>query len=100
VTAPTATALASSSRLGKTLKLLSTVSDDSGEVSVVEEIKLGARIVATIKGSGFVSASSPKTVAVAWKMPANASGAYQHCIRATDRFGNASPISCAKVFLK
>jgi subtilisin family serine protease len=99
VTAPTATALASSGRKGKTLKLLSKVSDDSGEVSVVEQIKLGARIVATIKG-GFVSASSPKTVALAWKVPANASGAYQHCVRATDRSGNTSPISCARVVLK
>ncbi len=100
VAAPTAAALASTGRKGKALKLLSTVSDDSGEVSVIELVKLGSKTVATIKGKGFVSASSPRTIAVVWKVPANAKGPYRHCVRAIDRAGNSSPLSCAQVVVK
>ena len=100
VVAPTATALASTGRKGRALKLLSTVADDSGEVSVVELVNLGGKTIARIKGNGFVPASGPRTIAVVWKVPANATGAYQHCVRAIDRAGNASPLSCAKVVVR
>ncbi len=98
--APTATALASAGRKGKTLRLLSKVSDDSGEVSVVEQVRLGGKIVARIKSGNFISASSPRTVAVVWKVPATAKDAYEHCVRAIDRAGNSSPLSCAKVVVR
>ena len=42
----------------------------------------------------------PKTVATLWKAPKKVAGSYQHCVRVTDRTGNASPLSCAKVVLK
>ena len=100
VAAPTATALSSTGRKGKALKLLSKVSDDSGEVSVVELVKLGGKTIARIKGNGFMSASTPRTIAVVWKAPASAKGAYQHCTRAIDRAGNSSPMSCAKLVVK
>jgi subtilisin family serine protease len=100
VVAPTAKALSSSGRRGRTLRLRSTVSDNSGEVSVVEQVRLGRKTVATIKRSGFVSASRPKTVVTRWKVPARASGAYRHCVRAIDRAGNASATSCAKLVLR
>ena len=87
-------------RKGKALKLLATVSDDSGEVSVIELVKRDSKTVATIKGKGFVSASSPRTIAVVWKVPVNAKGAYRHCVRAIDRAGNSSPVNCAKVVLR
>ncbi len=98
--APAAKALPSTGRLGKTVKLVSSVSDDSGAVSVVEQVLLGSKTVATIKRSGFVSAPSPKTVATAWKAPAKAGGRYRHCVRVTDRAGNTSPISCARLTLR
>lgn len=100
VVPPAATALVSKGRKGKELKLLSTVSDDAGQVSVIELVKLGGRTIATIERKGFVSASSPRTIAVVWKAPANARGAYRHCVRAVDRAGNSSPLSCAKVVLE
>jgi len=37
---------------------------------------------------------------VIWKVPANAKGAYRHCVRAIDRAGNSSPLSCAKVVVR
>jgi len=98
--APTAKALVSTGRRGKMLKLLSSVSDDSGEVSVVEYVKLGRKTVATIRRSGYVSAAGSKTVVSLWKVPAKATGSYQHCVRATDRGGNASALSCAKVVVR
>jgi subtilisin family serine protease len=98
--APTAKALSSTGRRGGMLRLLSAVSDDSGEVKVVEQIKLGHKTVATIKRSGFVSASSSTTVATSWKVPARASGSYRHCVRAIDRAGNSSAPSCAGLVVK
>lgn len=100
VVAPSAKALVSSGRRGKLLELLSSVSDDSGEVSVVEQVKLGRKTVATITRAGFVSAESSKTVATLWKVPVRAAGAYRHCVRVTDRAGNASPLSCAKLVIR
>jgi subtilisin family serine protease len=98
--APSGSALVSTGRKGRAIKLLSRVSDDSAEVSVVEEIRLGRKVVAHLKPVWFTSASRPKTVAVAWKAPASAVGAYQHCVRAVDRAGNSSAASCARVVLK
>ena len=98
--APSAEALPSSGRKGKILMLVSRVSDDRGEVRVVEQVKRNGRVVATIAKNGFISTSGMTRVVSAWKAPANATGSYQHCVRATDRAGNASPVSCAKVILK
>ena len=100
VVAPSAMALPSTGRRGAMLRVLSTVSDDSGEVAVVEQIKLGRKTVARIERGGYFSASSPKTVVTRWKVPTKASGAYQHCVRAVDRAGNASTPSCARLVLK
>ena len=100
IVAPTISALASKGRKGRAIRLLSRVSDDSGEVRVVEEIKLGRKVVARLKPVWFSAAARSKTIAVAWKAPASATGAYQHCARAVDRAGNSSPASCARVVLK
>jgi hypothetical protein len=99
IVAPTATALASTGRSGKMLRLLAKVSDDSGEVSIVEQIKLGRKTIATIKRAGFVSAATAKTFATLWKAPKEVAGSYQHCVR-DRRTGGTSPLSCAKVVLK
>ena len=98
--APSAEALASTGRKGKTLRLVSRVADDRGEVRVVEQVQRNGRVVATIAKNGFVPASGQTRVVSAWKAPANATGSYQHCVRATDRAGNASAVSCAKVILR
>jgi hypothetical protein len=97
--APTAKALLSSGRMGKTVKLASRIGADSGEFRIASTVKRNGRVVATLK-KGYVTASGPVTVSLAWKAPAKAKGAYQHCVQATDRAGNVSPISCAKVRLK
>jgi subtilisin family serine protease len=100
VVPPTAKALVSTGRRGKMLRLLATVSDDSGEVSVVELVKRGRRTVATIKRGGYVSAIGSRTVVTRWKVPANAAGAYRHCVRVADRAGNASTLSCAQLVIR
>ena len=70
------------------MKLLSRVSDDSGEVGVLEVVKLRGKVVARFKTTWFTSAARDKTVSIAWKLPPNASKGYQHCVRAVDRAGN------------
>ncbi len=100
VAAPTAKALVSTGRRGKVLGLRSTVSDDSGELRVVEQVYAGRTLVATISRPGYVKASRALTVTTRWKTPARAAGSYRHCVRVTDRAGNVSPVSCAKLVLR
>lgn len=98
--APTVTALAGTGRKGHMAKLLSRVSDDSGEVGLFEEVKLHGKVVARFKQVWFSSAARGRTVGVAWKVPPTASGTYQHCVRAVDRAGNKTPPSCARIQVK
>jgi Subtilase family len=100
VVPPTARALASSGRAGRTVKLLSTIADDEGKVTLVEQVKRNGRAAKTIKLAGSVVATSPKTVATLWKAPAKPKGSFQHCVVAIDASGNKSPESCAKIVLK
>lgn len=97
VVAPTVTALGGKGRKGRTIKLLSRVSDDSGEVGVLEVVKLRGKVVARFKTTWFTSATRDKTVSIAWKLPPNASKGYQHCVRAVDRAGNRTTSSCAPI---
>jgi subtilisin family serine protease len=99
VVAPTATALVSTGRAGRALRLLSRVEDDSGEVRLVGQVKRNGRVVASLKRD-YVRASGPTTVSLAWKAPAAGAGSYQHCIRVIDRAGNSSQQSCARIVLK
>jgi subtilisin family serine protease len=99
VVAPSARAIPGAGWPGRTLKLLSRISDDSGEARVVAQVKRNARVVKTLR-KRYVSARGETTVTVFWNAPAQAKGAYRHCVRAIDRSGNASPVSCAKVVLR
>ena len=96
---PTATALPSKGHAGRTIRLVSRVADDSGELRIITQVKRNGHTIANVH-RGFVHTSSATTVALAWKAPAGSAGTYQHCVRAYDRAGNASPPSCAKVVLK
>ena len=100
VVAPTVAALAGKGQKGRTMKLLSRVSDDSGEVGVLEEVKLRGKVVARFKQVWFSSASRGRTVAITWKVPAATTGTYQHCVRAVDRAGNKTASSCARIQVK
>ncbi len=99
VTPPTATALPSTGRAGRTIRLVSRVEDDSGEVRITAQVKRNGRTIANLRRA-FAHASGATTLALTWKAPADAKGNYQHCVRAYDRAGNASAPSCAKIVLK
>ena len=100
VVPPTARALASTGRAGKTVKLLSAIADNEGAVSVVEQVKRNGKVVKTIRRPGSVVATSPKTVATPWTAPAKPKGTFQHCAVAVDAAGNRSPESCARIVLR
>jgi subtilisin family serine protease len=97
-TAPKARALASSGKRGRVVRLLSRVSDDSGQVKIREQVKQSGRVIKTLT-SGFVAATSGQTDYFNWKAPAKIRGPIQHCVRGQDRAGNLSLVSCAKVTL-
>ncbi len=100
VVPPTARALASTGRAGKTVKLLSAIADNEGAVSVVEQVKRNGKAVKTIRRPGSVVATSPKTVSTPWTAPAKPKGAFRHCAVAVDAAGNRSPESCARIVLR
>jgi len=100
--APTTRALATSAKLGKRTKLRFRVSDNSGR----------ARALVRVYGTRFAlyaSLSMPlRTVSkrgsvqsVSWRVPRTlVPGKYRFCVLATDKAGNASTTSCAKLLLK
>ena len=100
--APTARALATSAKLGKKTKLRFRVSDNSGK----------ARALVRVYGTQFAlyaSLTMPlRTVgargsvrSVGWRVPRTLiPGKYRFCVLATDKAGNASKTSCAKLLLK
>jgi subtilisin family serine protease len=98
VSAPRARALTTRGRLGKTVRLLSTVGDDSGEVRVVVHVKRNGRVVATLQRD-FIAAGGSTRIGIAWRAP-KGPGPYRHCVRASDRTGNTSPLSCAQLVLR
>ena len=100
VVPPTARALASTGRAGKTVKLLAAIADNEGAVSVVEQVKRNGKAVKTIRRPGSVVATSPKTVSTPWTAPAKPKGAFRHCAVAVDAAGNRSPESCARIVLR
>jgi subtilisin family serine protease len=100
VVPPTARALASTGRAGKTVRLLSAIADNEGMVTVVEQVKKNGKVVKTLRRAGSVAATSPKTVATPWTAPAKPKGTFQHCAVAVDAAGNRSPESCARIVLR
>jgi subtilisin family serine protease len=96
---PTARAMPSSGRAGRIVRLVVTVADDSGEVRLVGQVKRSGRVIAKLE-RGFVRVPGSAKLALAWKAPKSARGTYQHCIRASDRGGNTSPLSCARLDLR
>ena len=55
---------------------------------MLEEVKLRGKVVARSKQVWFSAGSRGRTIAIAWRVPATATGTYQHCVRAVDRAGN------------
>ena len=96
-TPPKAKALRSRGVRGHIVKLLSRVFDDSGEVKVRDQVKQNGRVIKTFTTAGFVSASTPQTGFFSWRAPAKIKGTITHCVRAQDKAGNLSAISCAGV---
>lgn len=97
--APTVKAMPGSGRAGRRIRLVAKGSDDSGEFRIVAHVKQRGRVIARLR-KGFVSAPVPATVVLAWKAPRNRKGTYRYCVAASDRAGNASPLSCARVVVR
>jgi hypothetical protein len=95
---PTGSGASSSGKAGKVVKLLSSVADDEGTVSAVEQVKRNGRVIKTIKQPGTVAATSPRAVSVA--QAPSAEGLVPALRVAVDAAGNKSLQSCAKVTLR
>jgi hypothetical protein len=98
-TKPLARALASSGKRGHVVKLLSRVSDDSGQVKISDQVKQNGLVIKTLNTSGFVAAATPQVGFFSWKPGPKLSGTITHCVHARDRAGNVSAVSCARVTL-
>jgi hypothetical protein len=98
-TKPIVRALASSGKRGHVVKLLSRVSDDSGQVKISDQVKQNGRVIKTLNTSGFVAAATPQVGFFSWKPGPKLSGTITHCVHAKDPAGNVSAVSCARVTL-
>jgi hypothetical protein len=100
--APRVRAIAMSARLGKKAKLRFRVADNRRKVRALVRV-YGAQYAL------FASLAMPlrsvrahgSVVSVSWRVPVTlGAGTLQFCVLATDRAGNASKTSCAKLLLK
>jgi len=97
-TRPTSRALPSKGKRGHVVKLLSRLFDNSGRVKLRDQVKRNGHVIKTYT-TAFMSTPSPETGFVNWPAPAGIKGTITHCVRAQDRAGNVSAVTCAKVTL-
>jgi subtilisin family serine protease len=97
-TAPRAKALASRGIRGHLVKLYSRLFDNSGQLKLREQIKRNGLVIRSVT-TGFVSTAKAETGYINWRAPLNITGTITHCVRAQDRAGNLSAVSCARVTL-
>jgi len=97
-TAPQVTALPSFGRAGKAVRLGYSASDDRNLVRITATIRRAGKRVATIN-SGFRRVDgSPRSLV--WRHRTPLRGLYTYCIRAYDRYGNTSRLSCTTLRLR
>jgi len=100
--APKARALPLTATLGKKVKLRFRVSDNSGRARALVRVygsqyALYATLTMPLRKVG----AHGSLQSVAWRVPrAMGAGRFRFCVLATDRAGNASKTSCAKLALK
>ena len=97
-TRPTARALPSRGKRGHVVKLFSRLFDNSGRLRLRDQVKRNGHVIKTYT-TVFMSTPSAETGFVNWPAPAGIKGTITHCVRAQDRAGNVSTVTCAKVTL-
>jgi subtilisin family serine protease len=97
-TRPTARALPSKGKRGHVVKLYSRLFDDSGRLKVRDQVKQNGHVIKNYT-TGFMSTPSAETGFVNWPAPSRIRGTITHCVRAQDRAGNVSAVTCARVTL-
>jgi subtilisin family serine protease len=97
-TKPSARALSSKGVRGHGVKLYSRLFDNSGRLRIREQVKQNGHVIKTFT-TGYVSTPKSETGFITWNAPSKIRGTITHCVRAQDRAGNLSPISCASVAL-
>ena len=100
--APTARAFPRSAKLGRKAKLRFRVSDNSGKARALVRVygsqyALYATLTMPLRKVG----AHGSIQSVSWRVPrAMGAGKFRFCVLATDKAGNASKTSCAKLVLK
>jgi hypothetical protein len=100
--APTARAIAMSAKLGKKTKLRFRVSDNSGKARALvrvygQQYALFAVLTMPLRKVG----PRGSLQSVSWRVPPTlGAGKFRFCVLATDKAGNASKTSCARLLLK
>jgi hypothetical protein len=97
--APRARALASKGRRGRVARLRYTVFDNSGRTrEVVRIYGRRGRVIGT-KRRILAPTAKGRVYFVRWKVPRKVKGRLRFCVRAWDRAGNRSRLSCARLRL-
>jgi hypothetical protein len=101
--APKARAIALTAKLGRKAKLAFRISDNSGKARALVRVygpqyALFASLAMPLRKVGR---KRPSLQHVTWRVPVTLGvGKFQFCVLATDRAGNASKTSCAKLLLR
>ena len=97
---PTAHAVKSTGKRGRTAALRFRIYDNQGVAKAVATIKRKGKKIAT-RRTGFGLVAYGSTYYVGWKVPKKAAkGVYSFCVVAVDRAGNKSRASCGRLTVK
>jgi uncharacterized repeat protein (TIGR01451 family) len=97
---PTARALKSAGKRGRTVALRFRIYDDQGIAKAIATVKRKGKKV-SVRRTGFGPVAFGSTYYVGWKIPKKAAkGKYSFCVVAVDRAGNKSRASCGALTIK
>jgi hypothetical protein len=92
---PRVRALPSTARVGKPVRLLALASDDSGAFSLGGSVFRGTRNLFSVRSHYIRQDKRPLHYYLQFSRPRLARGTYRFCLRALDRAGHQSGISCS-----
>jgi hypothetical protein len=92
---PRVKALPSTAQVGKPVRLLALASDDSGAFSLGGSVFRGTTNLLSVRSDYIRQIKRPLHYYVQFSQPKLARGTYRFCVRAFDRAGHRSGISCS-----
>jgi Subtilase family len=98
-TRPTARALPARGRRGRIVRLRYRVFDNTGTTRELVTVRRRAKVVRRFRTRFGPTGARGRVYFVRWRAPRRGAGPWRFCVRAWDRTGNQSRLSCARIRL-